>query len=78
MLKNYPVGSGLVWCFVLLSLVLVGAVEALSHGVSAGDKGYNFQIARKAFEGGICRYDLVRVYVHIVKSLKRLRCYVST
>lgn len=43
--KNYPVGSGLAGCFVLLALVLVGAVDGLAHGVTAGDKGYIQEIS---------------------------------
>lgn len=43
--KIHPVGSGLTWCFVLFALVLVGAVDALAHGVTAGDKGYIQEIS---------------------------------
>jgi hypothetical protein len=45
MFKSYPVRSGLTWCFVLLAPVLVGAVDAFAHGVTAGDKGYIQEIS---------------------------------
>lgn len=45
MFNSLPIGSGLVRCFVLLALVLVGAVDVLAHGVTAGDKGYIQEIS---------------------------------
>ncbi len=42
---HHPVGNPLTWCLVLLAFVLVGAVDALAHGVTAGDKGYIQEIS---------------------------------
>lgn len=43
--KDCRAGSGLMWCFVLLALVLIGAADVFAHGVTAGDKGYIQEIS---------------------------------